>query len=202
MCAAAQVCREAGARVTPQRLRARPRRGSFQCPRWTKDRGDCRRVDLVAGSPVGNRHHVGVSSPAGWESAGGEPHVALEEARRRKETTYPELVGEGGRARLVVLAAETGGGRWSDETAHFLRSLAKAKAESVPLLLQNRVKAAWLRRWSSILACSAGRAFALSLLDRRPNPGHGSLHPLRERGGGGARGPLCLSSRTSRVARF
>ena len=62
--------------------------------------------------------------------------VALEEARRRKETTYPQLVGEGGRARLVVLAAETGG-RWSDETAHFLRSLAKAKAESVPVLLQN-----------------------------------------------------------------
>ena len=89
--------------------------------------------------------------------------VALEEARRRKETTYPELVGEGGRARLVVLAAETGG-RWSDETAHFLRSIAKAKAESVPLLLQNRVKAAW----SSILA---------SLVDRLPNTGMGASIP-------------------------
>ena len=65
-----------------------------------------------------------------------------------------------------MLAAETGG-RWSDETAHFLRCLAKSKAESVPLLLQNKVKAVWLRRWRSILECSAGRAFALSLLDRR-----------------------------------
>ena len=74
----------------------------------------------------------------------------------------------------MVLAAEIGG-RWSDETAHFLRSLAKAKAESVPLLLQNRVKAAWLRMWSSILACSARRAFAPSLLDRRPNPGTASI---------------------------
>ena len=51
---------------------------------------------------------------------------ALEEARRRKERTYPELVGEGGRARLVVLGAEVGG-RWSQETAEFLSSLAWAE---------------------------------------------------------------------------
>ena len=36
---------------------------------------------------------------------------ALENARRRKERTYPELAGEGGRARLVVLGAEVGVGR-------------------------------------------------------------------------------------------
>ena len=42
--------------------------------------------------------------------------AALEAARRRKERTYPELAGDGGRARLVVLAAEVGG-RWSTETA-------------------------------------------------------------------------------------
>ena len=34
--------------------------------------------------------------------------VALEEARRTKERKYPELVGNGGRARLVVVAAEVG----------------------------------------------------------------------------------------------
>ena len=45
--------------------------------------------------------------------------VALLEARRRKARTYPELTGQGGRARLVVLAGETGG-RWSNETASFL----------------------------------------------------------------------------------
>ena len=43
--------------------------------------------------------------------------------------------------------------------------------------LQNRVKAAWLRRWSNILACSAARAFALSLLDKHPNPGTGAEVP-------------------------
>ena len=72
------------------------------------------------------------------------------EARRRKERTYPELSGEGGRARLVVLATEVGG-RWSDETAKFL---ANAKAQASPFILQNRVKAAYLRRWSAVFACS------------------------------------------------
>ena len=37
--------------------------------------------------------------------------VALAAARRNKERTYPELTGEGGRARLVALAAEVGS-RW------------------------------------------------------------------------------------------
>ena len=76
------------------------------------------------------------------------------QGRRLKETTYPELSGEDGRARLVVLAAEIGGRWWM---AQFLRALAKARAQSVPLLLQNRVKAAWLRRWQHPgLQCSQG----------------------------------------------
>ena len=76
--------------------------------------------------------------------------AALEDARRRKEATYPELSGEGGRARLVVLAAEVGG-RWSVETAQFLTALAKARAEEVPLVLQGRAEAAWVRRWERYL---------------------------------------------------
>ena len=59
----------------------------------------------------------------------------LREARRRKERTYPELSGAGGRARLVVFAA-TVGGRWSQETAQFLRGLAHFKSEGAPELLQ------------------------------------------------------------------
>ena len=89
----------------------------------------------------------------------------LEVARRRKEARYPELAGDRGRARLVVLAGEVGG-RFSDETAQFLRALASAKVREVPQLLQGRAHAAWLRRWSAMLACAAARAYALSLLDR------------------------------------
>ena len=98
------------------------------------------------------------------------------EGEKKKGGHVLELSGEGGRARLVVLAAEVGG-RWSVETAQFLSGLARAKAQSAPLLLQGRVEAAWLRRWSATLACSAARSFAVSLLDRRPVPGTGDAIP-------------------------
>ena len=60
-----------------------------------------------------------------------EDGVALREARKRKERTYPELCEGNGRARFVVIAGEVGG-RWSEETKTFLWSLACAKASSVP----------------------------------------------------------------------
>ena len=75
-------------------------------------------------------------------------------ARRRKEATYPELSGESGRARLVVLAEV--GGRWNSETAQFLTALGNARAREVPLVF--RAQAAWVRRWSAILACTTARA--------------------------------------------
>ena len=64
--------------------------------------------------------------------AGQRDGVALVSARRLKDLTYPELVGRGARARLVVLAGEVGG-RWSRETSTFLRLLAEAKARAEPL---------------------------------------------------------------------
>ena len=55
--------------------------------------------------------------------------AALEQARRTKERTYPELTGEHGRSRLVVLACESGG-RWPEETHS---QLARARAGSEPV---------------------------------------------------------------------
>ena len=49
-----------------------------------------------------------------------------------------------------------------------------------PLILQNRVKAAWLRRWSSVLACSAATAFAWFLLDNPANPGSADTPVVHE----------------------
>ena len=102
--------------------------------------------------------------------------VALEHARRRKAATYPELSGDMGRARLVVLAAEVGG-RFSTEKAVFLNALAKAKSQSAPQLLRGRVRAAYTRRCEAILACSAAQSFAMSLLERRPTCGTGMDPP-------------------------
>ena len=172
-CAAAQVCREAGARVSTNIL--------------------VRDLDLVAHNNLdGRRLEVIADGPTLWHGAqlaidttlvsplrrdgsararaADHDGAVLVEARRRKERTYPELSGEGGRARLVVLAAEVGG-RWSGETAKFLAALADAKAQSCPFILQNRVKAAYVRRWSAVLACSAARAFTAPLPDRRPVAG-------------------------------
>ena len=99
-------------------------------------------------------------------------------ARRRKERTYPELAGDGGRARLVVLAAE--GGRWSDETADFLSRLAKAKSFSETSVQRGRK--AYIRRWNALLVCPVVRAFSIFLttvqcLDLRPVSGTGGDVP-------------------------
>ena len=116
-------------------------------------------IDTTMVSPL---RRDGTARPRAANHNGAAPDVA----RRRKEATYPELSGEGGRARLVVLAAEVGA-RWNTEMAQFLTALAKARAQEVPLLLQGRAEAAWVRRWSAILACTAARALSVSLLDCR-----------------------------------
>ena len=102
--------------------------------------------------------------------------VALEEARRTKERKYPELAGNGGRARLVVVAAEVGG-RFSAEANQFLRGLVSAKVRGVPDILKGKAAAAWSRRWRSMLGCVVANSFALSLLGRVP-PGADGEVPL------------------------
>ena len=84
------------------------------------------------------------------------------QARRLKESTFPELSGEGGGAPLVVLAAEVGG-RWSEETAQFLRALAKAHAQTAPLILRNRVKLApQMEQRLGLHACVAVHSIAVT----------------------------------------
>ena len=94
----------------------------------------------------------------------------LEAARRRKERHYPELSGQQGRTRLVVLVAEVGG-RWSQESVRFLVQLAKAKVRHEPKVMRISDQCAWIRRWRCMLACAAAQAFALSLLERRAGLG-------------------------------
>ena len=102
--------------------------------------------------------------------------IALLEARRHKERTYPELSGKSGRVRMVVIAGEVGG-RWSEETKNFFCSLACAKSRSEARVLRGSVRAAWYRRWSCLLACAAAKAVAMSLLERRGVPGAGDEPP-------------------------
>ena len=87
----------------------------------------------------------------------------LQEARRRKERKYRELLA-GRRARLVVVALEVGG-RWSEESASFLQQLAHCKARAFPAILRQSLTQAYLQRWTGLLAVAAHRAFAASLLE-------------------------------------
>ena len=83
------------------------------------DRVDARRLEVVAdGLPLFHGAQVALDttlvSPLRRDGTpharcAGEDGAALLRARRRKERAYPELSGEHGRARLVVLASEVGG---------------------------------------------------------------------------------------------
>ena len=77
--------------------------------------------------------------------------VALQAARKRKERTYPR-----GRAQLVV-ALEVGG-RWSEETGHHPSTPRIASDEET-------YRTSVAHAWSGMLACTAARAVASSLLD-------------------------------------
>ena len=182
-CAAAQVCREAGGRVATNVLIREldlvefnafdSRRVEVIADGLTLWQGAQLAIDTTLVSPL---RGDGSARPRAADHSG----AALQAARRRKEATCPELaLNSEGRARLVVLAAEVGG-RWSNETSQFLRGLAKARAETVPLILQGRAKAAWLRRWSALLACSMVRAFSGSLVERRLVPCMGNVPSLHE----------------------
>ena len=132
--AAARICREAGARVS-QNVRVQD---LDLLPLGSQDN---RRIEIIAdGLPLFHGAHLAVDTTmVSALRADGNPRrqsdvldgATLSQARRRKDLTYPELTGEHGKARLVVLACEVGG-RWFDETCHFIAGLARAKARSEP----------------------------------------------------------------------
>jgi len=161
----ARTCREAGARVQENRFLRDLNLSGVRAD-------DGRRIEVIAnGLPLFNGAQLAIDatlvSPLRRDGtarprAAAQDGVALEAARRSKETTYRELV-EGRRCRLVVLALKVGG-RWSQEAIDFVRHLAKSKARSAPAVLQAAVEQAYLRRWTGLLAFSAADALAASLL--------------------------------------
>ena len=144
---------------------ARSRRGWFAPVRW-------------AATCCG--HNVGWGTVRQWATHEKNSRRRWGAPCRRKERTYPELVGRRGRATLAVLAGEVGG-RWSGETRSFLNQLAKVRARSESILMRKRVEQAWRLRWASMLSCVAARAVASSLLDlRRPQGADGATAPSHE----------------------
>ena len=158
--AAARACREAGDRVSVNQY---VRDLDIAAP----SAADNRRLEVVAdGLTLFHGAQLAIDttmvSPL---SCTGVPHARCADvdgaatmgARRRKQR-YLELACEDGRARLVVLACEVGE-RFSEE-CHFLREFSKFKGRD-ELLLQQRVRHAWLHR-GSMLACSGCSGFVVA----------------------------------------
>ena len=154
--AAARVCREAGGRVRTNLLVHGVWKWWWMVhPLWSQH---CAQT-----GPFHSREQQWVEKP-------------LADPGHRRREPCPELAGEGGRARLVVHAAEVGG-RWSNEASQFVGSLAWAKAHSAPDSTQTQVAHAWNRRWRKILACTAAKSFANTLLEHASPTAAGGTTP-------------------------
>lgn len=162
----ARVCREAGGRVSPNMLLRDMNLDGIRPD-------DGRQIEVVVtGLPIFRGAQLAVDATlVSALNRDGEPQphtdttdgAWLQEARRRKERAYPELL-QSRRCKLVVLGIEVGG-RWSAESVHFVRALAKAKARKSPKVLRKSAEMAWFGRWTALLTVAAQRAFAASLLD-------------------------------------
>ena len=109
----ARICREAGARVRTNVMVRDLDLGAFK-------HLDGRRLEIIAdGLPLWRGAQLAIDTTlvshiradgTATRHAAHRDGVALEEARKTKERKYPELVGNGGRASLVVVAPKWGGG--------------------------------------------------------------------------------------------
>lgn len=145
--AAARICRDAGARVV-MNVRIADLNMSVA-------RVDDRRLEVVANglSCFGGVQLAVNTTLVSLLDSQGRPHrrtgqFAGAAARLRKERAYPEF-GATSRCKLVVLGVE-GGGRWSCESADFVRALAHHNSRSIPALLRSAACSAFVARWSSL----------------------------------------------------
>ena len=114
--AVARICREAGGRVTTNVFMRDLDLGQ-------PDVVDGRRIKVIVdGLPLHSGAQLAVDTTLVCHLAQ-QDGVVLHSARRRKERTYPELLGRRARAKLVVLTIEVGG-KLSEETRMFLSLLA------------------------------------------------------------------------------
>ena len=157
----AKICREAGGRVATNVM---VRDLDLALPHVV----DGRRLEVVVdGLPLHGGAQLAVDTTLVCalhrdgrprRRAAVEDGVALTAARQRKEAMYPELVGRGARARLVVIGVEVGG-RWAPETRHFLTQLARVKVCDETPLMRRRVEQAWRLRWGVIaVMCGSPRS--------------------------------------------
>ena len=107
--------------------------------------------------------------------------AVLRTALRRKHATYPELA-DGRAQALCVLGCEVGG-RWSTDAVMLVRRLVALRALKAPPAMRPPTKAAWARRWWSVLSVAVQQAVGHTALGRAramPGPAHTDAPDLSE----------------------
>ena len=177
----ARVVREAGARTkTHTYLRnlnllevgvRDDRRVEVTASGLTVHKGAQLAIDATLVSPLKRN---GQARPrAHWQDG-----AVLQDAKKDKATTYPELL-HSRRCRLVTAGMEIGG-RWEEDAYDLLVNLARAKAEEAPKLLRGSATHGWLRRWVALLSKTGMDSFANTLLsgNQDTNLWNGPAPPL------------------------
>ena len=163
----ARICREAGARVVPNRKLRDMRVGvasndersiEVVCYGLPLYHGIPLALDVTQVSPL---HADGTPHSMAHVSAGVRMQVRIAD----KEERYPELVqaDDHGVLKFIVLPCEVGG-RWGESWFELISQLAKAKSRSAPRLLRRSAEYAWNRRWWDMLAAAAQGGFVSSLV--------------------------------------
>ena len=136
------------------------------------DPADGRRIEVVAtGLPMLSGVPIAIDatvvSPLNVKGepqprAAEGPGVALADAIKDKETTYPELLNSP-MLRLVTAATETGG-RMNPAAKKLIRAAAAARARSEPSILQAGLFRALYARWVTMISVAVQDAVAASLV--------------------------------------
>ena len=141
---------------------------------------DRRGLVIVWRRTVGSRCQPGLRAAQGWHREEENRHDKRRGTPRgpcAQRTHIPRVVGEQRACAIGGQSQAKSGEGGPRRRKAFLWSLASDKASSAPKLLRGSARAAWYRRWSSLLACSAAKAFATSLLEQRGSPGAGGRLP-------------------------
>ena len=132
------------------------------------------------------RCHAGVAASSRWYPTCISPHAGapardgavLQVAVRRKRATHPELA-QGG---AQVLGCEIGG-RWNASAMSFVRRLVALRSCQAPPAVRGPARAAWARRWWSVLSSAVQRAVGHTALGRAravPGPAQSRVPALDE----------------------
>ena len=114
-------------------------------------------------------------------AAAAQDGAVLRTAYRRKQATYPELA-TGGAQELCVLGCEVGG-RWNADAVKLVQRLVALRAHPAPPAVRAPAKAAWARRWWSLLSVAVQQAVGHTALGRAralPGPAHADAPALDE----------------------